>query len=240
MVYRRRYRKYPYRKIYKKRRYTRRFKRYRRGGVKRTPLGNGFANSHLAKLRYVDTKTFTYNADGTMALHNFRCNSIQDPDYTGVGHQPLGHDEWQLIYKRYIVVGSKIHLQIQAMSDDNLVYPVTIGVQLTNNGTVAGNMNTTLENKRCSFVNVCQQPGMKAYNINKTFSTKKFFGINDIRDNMDDFGAEFGESPTEDAFFTVFYGSTSGAALPEAKTVVVQVTIDYIVLMTDPIGLGAS
>lgn len=243
MVYRRyrTYKRYPNRKAGKKRYYRRRQYSRRRIVPKRPVLGNGFAQQQVCKLRYVDTKTFTYNADGSLALHNFSCNSIFDPDFTGVGHQPLGHDQWQLIYKRYLVLGSKIMIRVLASSDDNLVYPVTVGVQLTNDGTVSSNLNTLLENKQCSFVNINQQPGLAPPRlVTRKYSPKKHFGFKDVRDNSDEIGADFGASPAEPAYFTMFYGSASGAALPEAKTVVCQITIDYICLFSDPIKLATS
>jgi len=38
----------------------------------------------------------------------FNLNSIFDPDRTGVGHQPLGHDQWAAFYSRYRVMSVEI------------------------------------------------------------------------------------------------------------------------------------
>lgn len=37
----------------------------------------------------------------------FRLNSMYDPDYSGVGSQPLGYDQWTAFYQRYKVLGVK-------------------------------------------------------------------------------------------------------------------------------------
>jgi len=35
---------------------------------------------------------------------------VFDPDFTGIGNQPLGHDQWAAFYRRYRVLASKITL----------------------------------------------------------------------------------------------------------------------------------
>ena len=59
------------------------------------------AKAHYT-LRYSDQITLNPGA-GANATYNFRANSIFDPDYSGVGHQPYGHDNLQNIYDGYVV-----------------------------------------------------------------------------------------------------------------------------------------
>jgi hypothetical protein len=40
--------------------------------------------------------------------YQFNLNSIFDPDRTGVGHQPLGHDQWSAFYNRYRVLAVEL------------------------------------------------------------------------------------------------------------------------------------
>lgn len=44
------------------------------------------------KLRYTDVFSITVNG-GVQNYQLFSGNSIYDPDATGVGHQPFGHDQ---------------------------------------------------------------------------------------------------------------------------------------------------
>lgn len=37
---------------------------------------------------------------------------MYDPDLTGTGHQPTGHDQWANFYKRYLVFGSKCKIKV--------------------------------------------------------------------------------------------------------------------------------
>lgn len=67
----------------------------------RGALGN-FPQTKTVALRYV--QTFSLNAgSGSTAVQVFRGNSINDPDYTGIGHQPMFSDNYAAIYGAYRV-----------------------------------------------------------------------------------------------------------------------------------------
>jgi len=55
-----------------------------------------------ASLRYTDFLAISTTA-GTGNQYVYRLNSIYDPDLTGAGHQPYGHDTLAAIYNRYRV-----------------------------------------------------------------------------------------------------------------------------------------
>lgn len=77
----------------------------------------GFPDRLLTKLRYADSISLT----ASTATQSFRLSSIFDPDYTGVGHQPMFHDQLQLIYGRYRVRGAKITCRVVMRSPPSLV-----------------------------------------------------------------------------------------------------------------------
>jgi len=56
-----------------------------------------------AKLRYNEVIAMD-SAAGAPAHYFFRANSIYDPNYTGVGHSPLGADQYEALYHHYKVV----------------------------------------------------------------------------------------------------------------------------------------
>ncbi len=56
----------------------------------------------FVKLKYADT--FVTTAASVPAIHVFR-TSIHDPDESGTGHQPMGHDEYSVLYNKYRVMG---------------------------------------------------------------------------------------------------------------------------------------
>lgn len=67
----------------------------------RAPLGN-FPSSKTVALRYVENLSFDGGASSS-AVNVFRANSIFDPNYTGVGHQPMYRDNYAAIYEDYRV-----------------------------------------------------------------------------------------------------------------------------------------
>jgi len=48
----------------------------------------------------------------TAAYYFFGLNDVYDPNITGTGHQPLGHDQWAAFYDRNRVIGFDIHLKV--------------------------------------------------------------------------------------------------------------------------------
>lgn len=126
-------RKRPYRRRYKKSKSKRGFKLMR-------PFG-GFGRTKKVLLKYVDTYTLTSLA-GVSAKHIMRCNSVYDPDKTGVGHQPMWHDLIASVYRKYRVISSKIKVTF-------IPYPAeiqTCGI-LTHSGAVTptSDLDTLLE-----------------------------------------------------------------------------------------------
>jgi len=68
----------------------------------RRPIG-GFPNSKTVSLRYVDNFALNPGTAPSTANYVFRVNNLHDPDYTGVGHQPMYFDNYKAIYSRYRV-----------------------------------------------------------------------------------------------------------------------------------------
>jgi len=66
----------------------------------------GMPNSTRGKLTYADVINIAPTS--TVGQYTFRGNSVYDPDYTNVGHQPYYRDQLAAIYGRYRVYGSRI------------------------------------------------------------------------------------------------------------------------------------
>lgn len=67
-------------------------------------------HSKLLKFNYADDgfSCSTAAITGYQDSYIFRANSCYDPDYSGVGVQPYGWDEWCALYGAYRCGGSKI------------------------------------------------------------------------------------------------------------------------------------
>ncbi len=73
-------------------------------GLVRIPRQTGFPTHMNATLIYNSGKISMTCSSGVIAGHLFNVNNIFDPDRTGVGLQPMAHDQYTSIYARYRVM----------------------------------------------------------------------------------------------------------------------------------------
>lgn len=169
-------------------------------------LGTAFSSSQLVKLRYVDR--FTINpALGTFALHNFRANSIYDPDVTSTGHQPMGYDQWANFYDHYVVIGSQIKVTFVSPGGAITTDAALVGVHLDDDlGAFATSTTEIMEQAKAKYRFLTPSNSAAKVVMRHGFSCKKFFNLRDVRDNTERIGAQFGTDPSEQAYFRVFIG----------------------------------
>jgi hypothetical protein len=209
----------------------------------RRPILSGFPSHVYVKLRYVTE--FTLDAAiGGAAQRVFRANSLFDPDVTGIGHQPMGFDQWAEIYSHYTVLGSKMTLRL--LPADSTNYNTAywgILLDTTTNGTAgfSTNMNV-LESKLCSNSFKIAGNGNQQYNpdpnqvITKYFSAKKFFGQKNIRDGSAN-SAEVSANPSNEAYLIPFVLSAGGN---DPGPIQFTAIIDYIAMFRDPVTIDGS
>ena len=196
---------------------------YARMGL--SQMWDPFPSKATAIMRY--STTISLNAEaGIPAPHLFRANGIQDPDFTGIGHQPYGHDTYQTIYNHYNVRQSTLTMQptndIQGM----------FGISLTDDSTVQGDYDTIRETKGTVYaVAAGNNPVPK---LSKTFNVNQNFDLPFQKSTS----ASFGANPSESMIFHCWCEGSTGASNPSAQTFVI--TITYIVDMWELKDLGQS
>lgn len=153
-------------------------------------LWDPFPARATALLRYNETIALT-NTAGLAAHYIFRANSIFDPNFTGTGHQPYGHDSYQAIYNHYKVNYATIVITPVYAADG------MIGCTITDDTTVNSSYDNVKEVKntvmRPMGANGTPDKIVQYYNKNQVFE-----------ENADGCGANFGANPTEGAFFDVW------------------------------------
>lgn len=78
-----------------------------------TLFRNPYPKIRYTRHRYVTNFTLpAAGAAGFARAYYFACNDIYDPDYSGVGHQPMFRDEMSAYYKYYTVIKSDIKFSI--------------------------------------------------------------------------------------------------------------------------------
>lgn len=196
----------------------------------------------LAKLRYCQEFSLNPVAAST-DVQVFRANCCYDPDFTGLGHQPIGFDQLMLAYDHFSVLGSSIRV-INTSPVTTNVTPAYWGVLLSDNGTsaaAASNIEHLME-----LPGQLMSQGMAGYvwtrghkqgnTLTRKFSAKKFFGKKNII-GAADYRGNAGASPNEQAFFEVWAASPHGV---DPGLCYFRVVLDLIVAFTEPKGIPQS
>lgn len=164
-------------------------------------------------------------------------NSINDPDATGIGYQPYGHDQWHEFYAKYIVVGAAIRVTFTSNASINS-HGGCVGLHLGDAPSWAAGVSTPqvlLETPRT----VMRQWNTRTWDsitLKMGYSPKKFWGLTNLKDVRDYQGASFNANPLHRAYWTVFI---SGYGY-DINSCQVAITVDYKVLMLDPYTLTTS
>lgn len=212
----------------KKRFQYRRKKRYGKSLVlSKAPIPNKFAT----KLRYSESVSVNPSVGGIPGVYVFNASSCYDPDFTGIGHQPRGFDQWMSMFDHFTVIGSKITVQyaIQGQTDDR---SLLCGLNLKDGATAYTDKNDYMEGRNVTSRLVAGGGAgdARTCKLGLTYSPKKFLGISKALANQAIKGSA-SSNPTENAYFHCWVAPTGTADL---DTLALQVVIDYLVVFTEP------
>lgn len=189
------------------------------------PLEWGFPNSIITKLRYCDVYTLT-STTGATTSRVFRANGCNDPDYTGVGHQPMFWDQWTAIYNYYCVLGSKIHVTFKGTSS----YSTVVCLQGSSTTSLSSTVSTYLEQNNGVHTIVGPSNTMPE-ELFMTYSPLEQMGqeVKNDGSSMTAVGAD--PSAGEGTYYYGLLATTSDAA--STSTVDVIVEIEYTVKFSE-------
>lgn len=194
---------------------------------------SGMPTQRIAKLKYAQVMSVT-STTGVMGEQRFSANNIYDPDVTGTGHQPMGHDQWTALFNHYVVLGSKI--TVKFCDADASTTPTHVGLYLSDGKTLSYTTGYEfIEARKGTYRLMVPNEGRRHIMSNK-FSAKKFYNVKDVKDNLNRLGAASGASPTEQAYYHIWI-QTLDATTQSIRCVV---EIDYIVLFSEPKDLTTS
>jgi len=134
-----------------KRRSNRRVVSRRRRGSRRSRVvsrAGPFPGSYLTKLRYSEGAALSFPGTSVPVHYRFHINSIFDPNLTGTGHQPLGHDQFSSLYNKYRVYGMKYRITFTNRDTND---HAEVAVILRPNASAHLNMETVRESPLCVF-----------------------------------------------------------------------------------------
>lgn len=200
--------------------------------------GHPFGEKFYTKLRYNEAHKFAAQSNLNFATsYKYRLNGLFDPNFTGLGHQPMGYDELTTIYKKATVVGAKITVAFITDSTE----PCVCGIRCVE-GTEAAiaDKKKAIENgdSRWRYMNTAEG-GRNVQKFSRTVNIKKHFGLANIVGN-DDFTLATNANP--DATNTLFAELWVAPIDPAAAhgIVLADTTIEYAVVFTEPKDLALS
>lgn len=167
----------------------------------------------------------------------FNLNSIYDPDRTGVGHQPLGYDQWSAFYNRYRVIGAKVVVQ----AHNQATCGTTVSIIGNNNAALILGSDATQEQQHMKrMVLSAVSGGKSAGTMVKYFSNSRITGVSDMTyRSSDQYQATFGNNPTE---IIVGHIYQENLLVPggQASGMVARINITYYVELFDRNTLALS
>lgn len=185
-----------------------------------------FAQRYITKMKYSQVFSLT----STSPQYAFRLNSIFDPDFTGTGHQPYGHDTLNAVYNRYRVISCSYNitayaggsvLRVAALPANDLMPPSSV--------------SDICENPRSKWI--IQIPGGNTKLLKGKVYIPSLMGRNKQQYLADDrFQAAFGTNPLEAAILNVVGADISD----NGTTISCTITMNYVVECFDPRNLAQS
>jgi len=169
-----------------------------------------FPHQKVAKLRYVENFQVTTPADGvTLALKHFSANSIYDPNRAMGGHQPYGHDQFELLYQHYEVLEAKIKCTFtNGNTDRGEQSSMILAIRMAGAIGVGAPLDEITMLEAPDVVYGVMAPGSGKLVLNHNFSQKDLYPTTHTG-----LTALFGQDPGEQAFFTLAFGSGAGVAM---------------------------
>lgn len=190
----------------------------------------------IAKTQVVRMKYGTFitvnPTSAVAATYVFSCNNINDPDTTSTGHRPMGHAEWGAFYNHYTVIGSKIRATFNPTSATAITGQAICAISVEDDSTPTATATTAmLERSGVKWRSMGNTYASNGTTLTHTYSAKKFFGIKDIGDVNKRLGANFYNTPAEQAYYHVKVAAVDGAG--DIAAVAITVVIEYLVLCTE-------
>jgi len=213
-------------------------KRARKSGTQHLPLVAAPPASSRVLSTYCTAVSMVESAVSAGATYWFRCNSIYDPDSSGVGGSTLGYSSWLSFYQNYKVrkVTARIQTQVYGMSTGGI--GTVIMAPVANQSAVSSNPYAW---RAIPFAKMCYatnsntgSPSVR--NMVNTYDLAKVCHVDPLQYDIDmDYAGTAASNPAKQIFLLVALQST-GSSTPASATVSIQLT--YEVEWFNPIPLA--
>lgn len=161
--------------------------------------------------------------------YQFRANSVYDPNLTGVGHQPMGHDQLAALYDKYRVYNAKIVLTAAC----NTGYAALLAIRPhagLNAYSGAATPDELWEQDGVVSTRLIGPSTAAVYSAGKlgaSCNVARIFGVTAASHRADDyFAATVGNNPQNQAIFNILLRTIDGGAATFNCFVTVEITYD--------------
>lgn len=157
-----------------------------------------FRTQMRVKLVYEDHHTAAVGGLGTIGSEFvYNCNSLFDPDKTGVGHQPYGFDQMALLYKRYKVNAVLVELTYSDPSEDGLTVVARFNHPGNNSVSMVGLDPTIVAEQPRTVIRTINNSGRQVGTIKQYFPIHAISGLTKLQFDADHdiFTALVGQNP---------------------------------------------
>ncbi len=237
-------RKYAPRRRFNKRRRTTgrkmaRRRRYSRGTATASAVGRSLMPTKLKRtFNYCSKITLDGASVGIADSKRFSCNSMFDPDRTGVGHQPMGFDQFLgVLFDHYTVIGAKITVSCMAQTNTRPDANQIISIKVIDSSTSSTDITTSIEQGRVVYGMLGGSDGnASTLKLTHTCNPAKFLGRSKPLSDPELKGS-VSSNPNEECFFEINAASIEERDPPPVD---VLVTVQYTAILTERIRLGQS
>jgi hypothetical protein len=175
--------------------------------------GVGFPNAMLANVRYHDTYAISSTV-GSVGKQLIRWNSTFDPDYSGVGHQPLYRDTYTSIYDHYVVVSASVEIKFSSTGTSSFI----VGCLTDDDASTSSTVNTLCEQATGQSVLLPPIAGsLSTCTLRMSWDCKKVLGFDPFKSELAKTPA--GSDPAEDSFLVIWAATTDSTTAAIACTV---------------------
>lgn len=152
------------------------------------------AQRYITRMKYAEQFTFS----AIQPTYRFNLNSIFDPNRTGIGAQPYGHDTLQTMYNRYRVIKATYVITVFNSGSAIKLAALPANEEVSPTGTT-----DAITNPRCRFIH--QYPGGSVSKLKGSIYLPSLVGRTKSQYMADDrYQAQFGSSPSELAVLNLY------------------------------------
>lgn len=184
----------------------------------------GLGTKQWCKMIYMERGiSINPGALGSCAFYQFRLNSIFDPNFTGVGHQPMSHDQMAELFEQYVVTSVDYKV---VFNNTNTANNYLVGVFVSDVSDTNPDPNTIIEQGEVDWGVVGINTGYNMKTFSGHVSLPKLMGKDQkVYENSDAYCAAFGANPTDVGYLSVWAADVDTGGDP--GTIYVHVELVY-------------